>query len=131
MPVDELYELMLDMKIPEEKYQVGEQIIKEITNRLKLLIDIGMNYISLNRRADTLSGGETQRIRLSTQISSGLAGMLYVLDEPSIGLHARDTYRIIGTIKTPEDIIKVPQSHTGAFLKKVLQVAGAICLSCL
>lgn len=103
MPVDELYEFIINLKITEEKQQVGGQIIEEIVKRLKLLIDIGVNYISLNRRADTLSGGEAQRIRLSTQISSGLSGMLYVLDEPSIGLHARDSHRIIDTMKKLRD----------------------------
>lgn len=103
LPVDELYEFMLNLKIPAEKQQVGEQIVKEIINRLQLLVDIGVNYLSLNRRGTTLSGGETQRIRLSTQISSGLSGMLYVLDEPSIGLHSRDSYRVINIMKRLRD----------------------------
>lgn len=103
MPVDELYEFMIALPMPEDKIQIGESIVKEITTRLKLLIDIGVHYISLNRRGDSLSGGEAQRIRLSTQISSGLSGMLYVLDEPSIGLHSRDSYRVIDTMKKLRD----------------------------
>ncbi len=103
LSLDELNHFLTHLEIPEDKYEVGEQIVKEIRNRLKLLLEIGMDYISLNRRGDTLSGGEAQRIRLSTQISSGLSGMLYVLDEPSIGLHSRDSYRIINTMKKLRD----------------------------
>ncbi|SFT14806.1 excinuclease ABC subunit UvrA [Paenibacillus sp. BC26] len=83
---------------------VGKQIVAEIDSRIDLLLDIGLDYLSLGRRSDTISGGEAQRIRLSTQISSGLMGMLYVLDEPSIGLHARDSIRIIDTLKKLRDI---------------------------
>ncbi len=82
----------------------GEQVAKELESRLALLNDIGLDYLSLNRKAATLSGGESQRLRLSTQISSGLMGMLYVLDEPSIGLHPRDTGKIIATMRRLRDI---------------------------
>jgi excinuclease ABC subunit A len=82
----------------------GEQIVKEILTRVDLLLDIGLEYMSLNRRAATLSGGESQRIRLSVQIGSELMGMLYVLDEPSIGLHARDNRRMIHTLQRLRDI---------------------------
>jgi excinuclease ABC subunit A len=104
MPLRELREFLESVVVPENKLHVGDQIMKEITSRLTLLIDIGVDYLSLGRRSDTISGGEAQRIRLSTQISSGLMGMLYVLDEPSIGLHARDGKRIINTLKRLRDI---------------------------
>ena len=72
--------------------------MREIRSRLKFLNDVGLNYLSLDRSADTLSGGEAQRIRLASQIGSGLTGVMYVLDEPSIGLHQRDNERLIGTL---------------------------------
>ncbi len=83
---------------------VACSIIREITNRLQLLIDIGLHYISLSRRSDSISGGEMQRIKMSTQISSELMGMLYVMDEPSIGLHPRDSSKVIDTMKKLRDI---------------------------
>src|SRR6185295_19394923 len=78
--------------------------IREIGLRLKFLNDVGLNYLSLNRSAETLSGGEAQRIRLASQIGSGLTGVMYVLDEPSIGLHQRDNDRLIGTLRHLRDI---------------------------
>ncbi|HEV7216727.1 MAG TPA: excinuclease ABC subunit UvrA, partial [Chloroflexota bacterium] len=87
-----------------ERDPAGPPIIRELRGRLELLTGIGLDYLNLNRKAATLSGGESQRLRLSTQISSGLMGMLYVLDEPSIGLHPRDTSRIIGTMQRLRDI---------------------------
>jgi excinuclease ABC subunit A len=104
MSLKELSLYLHDLSFSEEKSTVGLQIISEIQSRLTLLLDIGLEYLSLGRRSDTISGGEAQRIRLSTQISSGLMGMLYVLDEPSIGLHARDGVRIIDTLKKLRDI---------------------------
>src|SRR5262249_55331490 len=82
----------------------GRQVIKEVRGRLELLLGIGLDYLNLNRRSGTLSGGESQRIRLSTQIGSGLMGMLYVLDEPSIGLHPKDNVKMIATLKSLRDI---------------------------
>jgi len=82
----------------------GRQVVKEVRRRLELLLGIGLDYLSLNRRSSTLSGGESQRIRLSTQIGSGLMGMLYVLDEPSIGLHPKDNVKMIATLKRLRDI---------------------------
>src|SRR5207249_7712591 len=79
--------------------EAGQQIVREITNRLDLLLGIGLDYLNFNRRSGTLSGGESQRIRLSTQIGSGLMGMLYVLDEPSIGLHPKDNVKMIATLE--------------------------------
>src|SRR6185295_8726662 len=82
----------------------AETIVREVTTRLELLISIGLDYLSLNRRSATLSGGESQRIRLSSQIGSGLMGMLYVLDEPSIGLHPKDNVKMIQTLQRLRDI---------------------------
>ncbi|REK77679.1 excinuclease ABC subunit UvrA [Paenibacillus paeoniae] len=104
MPLSELRSFLTRLTFKETKAHVGGQITKEIQNRLDLLLDIGLHYLSLGRRSDTISGGEAQRIRLSTQISSGLMGMLYVLDEPSIGLHARDSDRMIQTLKKLRDL---------------------------
>ncbi|MFM2344998.1 MAG: hypothetical protein RLZZ210_1610 [Pseudomonadota bacterium] len=92
------------LKLTGFKHEVGSKIIKEIVSRLSFLINVGLNYLSLNRSADTLSGGEAQRIRLASQIGSGLTGVMYVLDEPSIGLHQRDNDRLIETLKHLRDL---------------------------
>jgi excinuclease ABC subunit A len=86
------------------KAEIADKVVREIGSRLKFLNDVGLNYLSLDRSADTLSGGEAQRIRLASQIGSGLTGVMYVLDEPSIGLHQRDNDRLIGTLKHLRDI---------------------------
>lgn len=86
------------------KAQVADKVMREIASRLQFLIDVGLDYLSLNRSADTLSGGEAQRIRLASQIGSGLTGVMYVLDEPSIGLHQRDNERLLGTLRRLRDI---------------------------
>ena len=86
------------------KAEIADKVIKEIRARLKFLNDVGLNYLSLDRSADTLSGGESQRIRLASQIGSGLTGVMYVLDEPSIGLHQRDNERLIGTLRHLRDL---------------------------
>ncbi|MFF2888583.1 excinuclease ABC subunit UvrA [Paenibacillus sp. NPDC057967] len=104
MPLSELKYFLGHLSFSDTKARVGGQITKEILTRLDLLLDIGLHYLSLGRRSDTISGGEAQRIRLSTQISTGLMGMLYVLDEPSIGLHARDSDRMINTLKKLRDL---------------------------
>jgi excinuclease ABC subunit A len=93
-----------DLKLTGAKKDIAERVIKEIIARLKFLNDVGLDYLSLDRSADTLSGGEAQRIRLASQIGSGLTGVMYVLDEPSIGLHQRDNDRLIGTLKHLRDI---------------------------
>lgn len=98
--LDFLNGLSFDAKIKD----VADTIIREISNRIGLLIDIGLHYISLSRRSDSISGGEMQRIKMSTQISSELMGMLYVMDEPSIGLHPRDSSKVIDTMKKLRDI---------------------------
>jgi len=86
------------------KAEIADKVVREIRSRLKFLNDVGLNYLSLDRSADTLSGGESQRIRLASQIGSGLTGVMYVLDEPSIGLHQRDNERLIGTLRHLRDI---------------------------
>src|SRR5262249_46405261 len=88
--LSELKEFLVELPPFTRQAQAGQQVVNEITSRLDLLLGIGLDYLSLNRLSMTLSGGESQRIRLSTQIGSGLMGMLYVLDEPSIGLHPKD-----------------------------------------
>ncbi|MGD9100452.1 MAG: excinuclease ABC subunit UvrA, partial [Anaerolineae bacterium] len=104
MPMEELIAFMERLPLPERKRKAGRQIVNEIVRRLKLLLDIGLDYLTLNRRTDSLSGGESQRIRLSTQIGSELMGMLYVLDEPSIGLHPKDNVKMIRTLQKLRDI---------------------------
>ena len=93
-----------NLKLTEQELFIANQIIKEITARLGFMSNVGLNYLELGRAANTLSGGEAQRIRLATQIGSGLQGVLYVLDEPSIGLHQRDNDRLIGTLKHLRDL---------------------------
>ncbi len=94
----------LPKKLSEKDMKIAHQILKEIVARLKFLQDVGLNYLTLDRSADTLSGGEAQRIRLATQIGSGLTGVLYILDEPSIGLHQRDNARLLKTLKNLRDL---------------------------
>jgi excinuclease ABC subunit A len=89
----------LPIKLDEQELYIASRVIKEVENRLNFLNDVGLNYLTLSRSASTLSGGESQRIRLATQIGSGLSGVLYVLDEPSIGLHQKDNDRLIGTLR--------------------------------
>ena len=101
---DELHEFLGTIKPTGRGADAGRQVLKEIRTRLELLLGIGLDYLSFNRRSGTLSGGESQRIRLSTQIGSGLMGMLYVLDEPSIGLHPKDNVKMIATIQRLRDI---------------------------
>lgn len=92
------------LALPGAKAQIGERVVREISQRLRFLNDVGLHYLSLDRSAETLSGGEAQRIRLASQIGSGLTGVLYVLDEPSIGLHQRDNDRLIATLKHLRDL---------------------------
>ena len=92
------------LQLSGHKAQVAEKILKEITSRLQFLINVGLDYLSLDRSAETLSGGEAQRIRLASQIGSGLTGVMYVLDEPSIGLHQRDNDRLLATLRQLRDI---------------------------
>ncbi|MEC4019471.1 excinuclease ABC subunit UvrA [Streptomyces sp. H27-D2] len=92
------------MKLDARDKKIAERVLKEVNERLKFLVDVGLDYLSLNRASGTLSGGEAQRIRLATQIGSGLVGVLYVLDEPSIGLHQRDNHRLIETLVRLRDL---------------------------
>jgi excinuclease ABC subunit A len=101
---DELYDFLGTVKPTGRGADAGRQVVKEIRGRLELLLGIGLDYLNLGRRSGTLSGGESQRIRLSTQIGSGLMGMLYVLDEPSIGLHPKDNVKMIATLQRLRDI---------------------------
>ncbi len=100
----ECHDFFEKIKLHGNKQEIGVKIIKEILTRIGFLIDVGLDYITLNRAADTLSGGEAQRIRLASQIGSGLTGVMYVLDEPSIGLHQRDNDRLIGTLIKLRDL---------------------------
>jgi excinuclease ABC subunit A len=104
MQLPELLNFLKSLSFDEDTRDVANSIIHEISSRLELLIDIGLHYINLGRRSDSISGGEMQRIKMSTQISSELMGMLYVMDEPSIGLHPRDSSRVIDTMKKLRDI---------------------------
>jgi len=96
--------LIDDGQLSPKQYAIGERALKEIHSRLTFLVDVGLDYLSLNRTANTLSGGEAQRIRLATQVGSRLTGVLYVLDEPSIGLHQRDTARLLRTLEEMRDL---------------------------
>ena len=103
-PLKQAAKFFGEVKLPGNKLQIADRIIKEIINRITFLNDVGLDYLSLDRSADTLSGGEAQRIRLASQIGSGLTGVMYVLDEPSIGLHQRDNARLLDTLKRLRDI---------------------------
>jgi excinuclease ABC subunit A len=103
-PLTVTRDYFLSLQLPGNKAQVAEKVLKEICNRLQFLINVGLDYLSLDRSAETLSGGEAQRIRLASQIGSALTGVMYVLDEPSIGLHQRDNERLLNTLKQLRDI---------------------------
>lgn len=104
MPVKYLYKFFADLKLSDSKAIIAERVLKEIRARLEFLMNVGLEYLTLSRSAQTLSGGEAQRIRLATQIGSGLSGVLYILDEPSIGLHQCDNEKLIGTLKNLRDL---------------------------
>ncbi len=104
MTIAESYRFFKEIDLPEKEREIARTILKEIASRLKFLIDVGLDYISLERPSATLSSGESQRIRLATQIGSGLTGVLYVLDEPSIGLHQRDNERLLATLEQLRDL---------------------------
>jgi excinuclease ABC subunit A len=102
--IQDCRERVENLKLSDRQAQIGDLALKEIKARLQFLLDVGLNYLTLDRAAMTLSGGEAQRIRLATQIGSGLTGVLYVLDEPSIGLHQRDNYRLLQTLTKLRDL---------------------------
>ena len=104
MPIREELEFLDGIEFSEKNKIISEQILKEIRSRLNFLIDVGLDYLNLSRNSGTLSGGESQRIRLATQIGSSLMGVLYILDEPSIGLHQRDNDKLIATLKNLRDV---------------------------
>ncbi len=104
MTVLEAREFLNSLSLTEQQRMIGEQIFREINARLGFLVDVGLDYLTLSRAAATLSGGEAQRIRLATQIGSGLVGVLYILDEPSIGLHQRDNARLLSTLQGMRDL---------------------------
>ncbi len=104
MPVGECCDYFEALNLPGRQGEIADKIIKEIRQRFNFLVDVGLNYLSLNRSADTLSGGEAQRIRLASQIGAGLVGVMYILDEPSIGLHQRDNERLLKTLVRLRDL---------------------------
>ena len=103
-PLKQTLGFFKDLRLEGSRAQIAARIVREIANRLEFLVDVGLEYLSLDRSAETLSGGEGQRIRLASQIGSGLTGVMYVLDEPSIGLHQRDNTRLISTLKRLRDL---------------------------
>ena len=104
MPINEAAEFLRSLELSPRERQIAERVLKEIQERLNFLLDVGLDYLSLDRPSGSLSGGEAQRIRLATQIGAGLVGVLYVLDEPSIGLHQRDNHRLIETLVRLRDL---------------------------
>jgi len=104
MPIKEAISFFSGLRLTEKEKLVSYQALKEITQKLKFCVDVGLDYLTLDRKSSTLSGGEAQRIRLATQVGSGLVGVLYVLDEPSIGLHQRDNEKLLSTLKALRDL---------------------------
>lgn len=104
LPVGECLRFFMDLTLPGRHGEIGAKIINEITQRLRFLVDVGLDYLTLERSADSLSGGEAQRIRLASQIGAGLVGVMYILDEPSIGLHQRDNARLLRTLTHLRDL---------------------------
>ena len=104
MNIRKLYEFLENLELTKQQHLIGDQILKEIRARIKFLLDVGLEYLSLSRSTGTLSGGEAQRIRLATQIGSGLVGVAYILDEPSIGLHQRDNDKLLASLKHLRDL---------------------------
>ena len=104
LPIGDAAEYFSDLKLPGRRGEIADKILKEIGERLQFLVNVGLDYLTLDRSADTLSGGEAQRIRLASQIGAGLVGVMYILDEPSIGLHQRDNERLLGTLRHLRDI---------------------------
>ena len=98
MSIGHAMDFFNNLKLSGQRAKIAEKVLKEIGDRLKFLVNVGLNYLTLSRSAETLSGGEAQRIRLASQIGAGLVGVMYVLDEPSIGLHQRDNERLLGTL---------------------------------
>ena len=104
MSINKMQEYLRNLKLTNMQKMIADMILQEIDKRLQFLIDVGLEYLTLSRSSGTLSGGEAQRIRLATQIGSGLTGVLYILDEPSIGLHQRDNDKLLATLKKLRDL---------------------------
>src|SRR5207342_1510036 len=104
LPLKRALQFFREVRLEGAKLAIAERIVQEIANRLQFLVNVGLDYLALDRSADSLSGGEAQRIRLASQIGSGLTGVMYVLDEPSIGLHQRDNDRLLSTLKRLRDL---------------------------
>jgi excinuclease ABC subunit A len=104
LPVGEAFDYFEQLALPGRAGEIADKILKELRARYRFLVDVGLNYLTLNRSAETLSGGEAQRIRLASQIGAGLVGVMYILDEPSIGLHQRDNERLLGTLTHLRDL---------------------------
>jgi excinuclease ABC subunit A len=104
MPLDQAIEFFRNLELEAHEQKIAKRLLMEITNRIQFLTDVGLSYLTLNRLSNTLSGGESQRINLATSLGSSLVGSIYVLDEPSIGLHPRDTNRLIGVLKSLRDV---------------------------
>lgn len=104
MSIDKIKQFLNNLKLNKQEAMIADMILKELNKRLQFLLDVGLEYLTLSRPAGTLSGGEAQRIRLATQIGSSLTGVLYILDEPSIGLHQRDNEKLIATLKKLRDL---------------------------
>tara|TARA_R110002049_G_scaffold82169_3_gene209104 strand:- start:2315 stop:5092 length:2778 start_codon:yes stop_codon:yes gene_type:complete len=104
LPLDEVAKFFADLKLNEYDEKIAKRLLLEINNRLSFLMDVGLSYLTLNRKSNTLSGGESQRINLATSLGSSLVGSMYILDEPSIGLHPKDTERLIGVLKSLRDL---------------------------
>ena len=104
LSIEHFYHWIEEIRLTPMQHQIADEVVKEIRSRIKFMLDVGLDYLTLNRAAGTLSGGEAQRIRLATQIGSGLVGVAYILDEPSIGLHQRDNDRLITTLKHLRDL---------------------------
>ena len=127
LPVNEALNFFRGLSLPGWRGEIASKIVKEIGERLGFLVDVGLDYLTLERKADTLSGGEAQRIRLASQIGAGLVGVMYVLDEPSIGLHQRDNERLLGTLTRLRDlgntvIVVEPVSYTHLTLPTICSV---------
>ena len=104
LPIGAAREWFAELKLPGRRGEIAGRIVREISERLDFLVQVGLDYLSLERSADTLSGGEAQRIRLASQIGAGLVGVMYVLDEPSIGLHQRDNARLLASLRRLRDL---------------------------
>src|SRR5215475_10480091 len=103
-PLRQTFDFFKNLNLSKEQQQIAGEVLREVKNRVKFLVDVGLDYVTLSRATPTLSGGESQRIRLASQIGSGLTGVLYVLDEPTIGLHPRDNRRLLQALEHLRDL---------------------------